>query len=50
MSKGRFIVLVSPIVIAELAPAPDEVRAVLESIPTFALDFVDITSEVLYDD
>jgi len=45
--KGRYVVLLSPVVIAELALAPEAVRAVLESIPDGALLPVEITSEVI---
>ena len=45
--KGRLILLLSDVVLAELADAPAEVQQVLESLPSAVVQKVEITPEVL---
>lgn len=44
---GRLVLLLSDVVLAELADAPARVRAVLQSLPATAVEKVEITEEVL---
>lgn len=44
---GRFILLVSDIVVAELQDAPDAVRRILPSLPDAVIEPVEVTEEVL---
>jgi len=44
--RGRFVLLISEIVLGELQPAPPAVRQVLESLPNTCLERVDINDEV----
>ena len=43
---GRFRLVVLPTVLAELQPAPEEVRRVLADLPPRALEMIDFTDEV----
>ncbi len=44
---GCLTVLISEVVIEELADAPEQVRAVLPSIPTESIEVVQLTNEIL---
>jgi hypothetical protein len=44
---GRLVLLLSDIVLAELADAPPRVRSVVQSVPATAVEKVEITEEVL---
>src|SRR5690348_6062704 len=46
--RGRLVLLLSDIVLAELADAPARVQTVLESLPPKSAEKVDITEEVLH--
>lgn len=45
--RGRLVLLLSDVVLAELADAPARVQAVLQSLPATAVEKVEITEEVL---
>lgn len=45
--RGRLMLLLSDIVLAELADAPSRVQAVLESLPTTSVEKVAVTVQVL---
>ena len=45
--KGRLLLLLSDVVVAELADAPARVRQILESLPAAAVEKVEITDDVL---
>ncbi len=47
MRKDRLVLLLSDVVLAELADAPVRVQQVLESLPATAVEKVEITGEVL---
>lgn len=44
---GRFTVLVTDIVVEELADAPERVRQVLQGLPVYAVERVELTPEIL---
>lgn len=44
--KGRFVLLLSDIVIRELEDAPEQVRAILPSLPAGTVERVELTEEV----
>lgn len=43
---GKITLLISQVVLDELANAPIEVQEILKSIPTMSVEYVDLTSEV----
>ena len=45
--RGRLVLLLSDIVLAELADAPPRVQSVVQSLPATAVEKVEITEEVL---
>jgi len=45
--KGRLVLLLSDVVLAELADAPARVQQVLQSLPSTSVEKVEITDEVL---
>jgi hypothetical protein len=45
--QGHLTVVVSPIVVAELAGAPEPVQAVLDGLPPSAVEYVDVAAEML---
>ncbi len=45
VGRGAFVVLLSPLTIEELEPAPDRVRCVLEVLPEDGVETLDITDE-----
>jgi hypothetical protein len=45
--QGNLIVVVSPIVVAELAGAPESVRAVLRELPLESVQYVELDAEML---
>jgi hypothetical protein len=44
---GKVVLLISQVVLDELADAPAEVQAILRSIPTTSIEYVELTSEVV---
>lgn len=47
VGKGRYILLLTDIVIAELEDAPEKVRRILPSLSTSAIERIDMTEEII---